>query len=77
MHTTAKSLGLDRLSLAERLRLVEELWDSIVAEADALDVPQSHQDDLDRRLAASHAERADRWAPVPVVADINPEVSGR
>jgi putative addiction module component (TIGR02574 family) len=29
MQTTAKSLGIDRLSLAERILLVEEIWDSI------------------------------------------------
>jgi putative addiction module component (TIGR02574 family) len=56
MHTTAKALGIDRLSLAERILLVEEIWDSIAAEAEALDVPQSHKDELDRRLAAYHAD---------------------
>jgi putative addiction module component (TIGR02574 family) len=55
MHTTAKSLGIDRLSLAERILLVEEIWDSIAAEAETLEVPQSHKDELDRRLAAYHA----------------------
>ena len=56
MHTTAKSLGIDRLSLAERILLVEEIWDSIAAEAEALEVPQSHKDELDCRLAAYHAD---------------------
>jgi putative addiction module component (TIGR02574 family) len=56
MHATAKSLGVDRLSLAERILLVEEIWDSIAAEAEALEVPQSHKDELDRRLAAYHAD---------------------
>jgi len=52
MHQTVKALGIDQLSLAERIFLVEEIWDSIAAEAEALDVPQSHKDELDRRLAA-------------------------
>jgi putative addiction module component (TIGR02574 family) len=56
MHATAKSLGIDRLSLAERILLVEEIWDSIAAEAEALEVPQSHKDELDHRLAAYHAD---------------------
>jgi putative addiction module component (TIGR02574 family) len=56
MHATAKSLGIDRISLAERILLVEEIWDSIAAEAEALEVPQSHKDELDRRLAAYHAD---------------------
>jgi putative addiction module component (TIGR02574 family) len=49
-------LGIDRLSLAERILLVEEIWDSIAAEAEALEVPQSHKDEFDRRLAAYHAD---------------------
>ena len=36
MHPTVKSLGLDRLSLAERILLVEEIWDSIAAESERL-----------------------------------------
>lgn len=52
MPANAKSLGIDRLSLAERVLLVEEIWDSIAAEAEALEVPQSHKDELDVRLAA-------------------------
>ena len=51
MPTTAKALGIDRLSLAERILLVEEMWDGVAAEAEALEVPQSHKDELDRRLA--------------------------
>ena len=56
MRTTAKSLGIDRLSLAERILLVVEIWDSIAAEAEALTVPQSHKDEFDRRLVAYHAD---------------------
>ena len=39
------------LSTAERILLVEDLWDSIAAEAAPLPVPQSHLDELDRRWA--------------------------
>ena len=52
MNTSAKSLGIDRLSVADRLRLVEEIWDSIADSVDSMDIPQSHKDELDRRLAA-------------------------
>ena len=55
MHASAKSLGVERLSLAERILLVEEIWDTIAAEAEALEVPQSHKDELDRRLTAHDA----------------------
>lgn len=50
-----QSLGIDRLSLPDRLRLVEAIWDSIAAEASSLDIPQSHKDELDRRLADDDA----------------------
>jgi putative addiction module component (TIGR02574 family) len=56
MRVTAKSLGIDQLSLAERILLVEEIWDSIATETEALDVPQGHKDELDRRLASYHAD---------------------
>ena len=55
MEVSVKSLGIDRLSLAERILLVEEIWDSIAAEAEALERPQSHRDELDRRLTACDA----------------------
>ncbi len=66
MQTTGKSLGIDRLSLAERILLVEDIWDSIAAEAEALAVPRSHRDELDRRLAAYHADphAGSRWEDV-------------
>ena len=53
MKPTSNSLGIDRFSVAERLRLVEEIWDSIAQEVGAMDVPQSHKDELDRRLDAA------------------------
>ena len=57
MDASAKSLGIDRLSLAERILLVEEIWDSIAAESETLEVPQSHKDELDRRLTARDADQ--------------------
>jgi putative addiction module component (TIGR02574 family) len=65
-YTTVKSLGIDRLSLAERILLVEEIWDSVAAEAEALEVPQSHKDELDLRLAAYRADphAGSSWADV-------------
>ena len=34
MSQTLKALGIDQLSVAQRILLVEEIWDSIVAEAE-------------------------------------------
>lgn len=52
MHASVKDLGIDRLSVAERILLVEEIWDSIAAESAAMPVPDAHKEELDRRLAA-------------------------
>jgi putative addiction module component (TIGR02574 family) len=40
-----------RLSVPERILLLEELWDSIASEPLSVPVPQSHRAELDRRLA--------------------------
>jgi putative addiction module component (TIGR02574 family) len=55
MSPTLKSLGLDRLSVAERILLVEELWDSIADEAEQLPLTEAQEQDLQRRLAAYKA----------------------
>jgi putative addiction module component (TIGR02574 family) len=52
MSVSIHSLGLDRLSLAERILLVEELWDSIAATPEAVSLTDSQQRDLQRRLDA-------------------------
>ena len=41
-----------RLPLEERIQLVEDLWDSIAADADRLPLPESHREELARRRAA-------------------------
>jgi putative addiction module component (TIGR02574 family) len=45
-------LGLDRLSVAERILLVEELWDSIIADTEAVSLTEAQKLDLWRRLDA-------------------------
>ncbi|HSW02265.1 MAG TPA: addiction module protein [Sedimentisphaerales bacterium] len=39
-----------RLSVPERILLLEDLWDSIASDESSVPVPQSHRDELDRRL---------------------------
>lgn len=56
MSSLAAALGIDRLSRAERILLVEEIWDTLAAEGGAEDIPQSHKEELDRRLAAYRAD---------------------
>jgi putative addiction module component (TIGR02574 family) len=66
MQPTMKSFGIDHLSIADRLLLVEEIWDSIAAATDDLEIPQSHREELERRLADDDAnpEAGRPWAEV-------------
>lgn len=52
MSPTFQSLGIDRLSVAERIILVQDIWDSIAAEAEQSPLSKELQQEVDRRLAA-------------------------
>lgn len=43
---------LTKLPVADRLRLIEELWDSLDADIEELPIPDCHREELDRRLDA-------------------------
>jgi putative addiction module component (TIGR02574 family) len=47
MSASLKSLGIEKLSMEERLVIVEELWDSI---AEAAPLTGAQRAELDRRL---------------------------
>jgi len=47
---------LFKLSAAERLELIEELWDSISDGDAALTLTEEQREDLERRLAESDAD---------------------
>jgi len=55
---TSKALRkvLFRLSVAERLELAEELWDSIPGDDEALALSPEQREDLDRRVAEAEAD---------------------
>ena len=42
------------MSVAERIQLVEDIWDSIAAVPDALPLTDAQREELDRRIAAYH-----------------------
>jgi putative addiction module component (TIGR02574 family) len=68
--TNALREELFKLSAAERLELVEELWDSIAAEAECdagvLPLTDAQKEELDRRIAAHRADpsRVVSWEEV-------------
>jgi putative addiction module component (TIGR02574 family) len=55
MSPTLKALGIDQLSVAERLLLVEEIWDSIALEQAEVPLTEAQRVDLQRRVAAYEA----------------------
>jgi len=63
MSVSLKSLGIERLSVEERLALVEELWDSIAAATPLTDAQRA---ELDRRLAdhEAHPDEVVSWEEV-------------
>ena len=59
MSVSLRSLGIDRLSVEERLALVEDLWDSIAGESAAMSLTDVQRAKLDRRLADHEANPND------------------
>jgi putative addiction module component (TIGR02574 family) len=59
MAATMKELGIDRLSVDERLALVQEIWDSIAAQPDRVLLTDAQRQELERRLADHRANPGD------------------
>lgn len=55
-----------KLSVAERILLVEDIWDSIAELPEELTLSEAQQQELDRRLEAYHKnpEAGSPWAEV-------------
>ncbi len=45
-----------QLSTPEKILLVADLWDSIASDASSVPVPQSHMEELDRRLKSYESD---------------------
>ena len=63
MNASLKALGIERLSVEERIELVEEIWDSI---AEATPLTEAQRRELDRRLQ-DHVSSPDDVVPWEVV----------
>jgi putative addiction module component (TIGR02574 family) len=46
---------IDKLSIPEKILLVEDLWDNIYSADVDVPVPQSHMSELDKRMASHKA----------------------
>jgi len=64
MRTT--DLDISKLSVAERIQLAEDLWDSVAAETGDLPLTEAQAAELDRRLAdlERNPEAGESWSVV-------------
>lgn len=53
MSNRVQELGLDHLSVSDRLKLIEQLWDSLPDGVETAEVPDWHLAELTRRLEAA------------------------
>jgi len=56
MAQTLSDVAIKQLSVAERMDLISELWDSIGDSLEELPIPEWHVAELERRLAAADAD---------------------
>lgn len=61
-----ESLGIDRLAVADRFRLLDEIWLSIAAEKEPVEIPAWHKEVLNERLTQFDAdpEAGSSWEDV-------------
>lgn len=64
------NIKLQELPLEERIRLVEDLWDSIAADQQALPLSTEQKAELDRRLNAYEVDRNPGRLATDALADI-------
>ena len=55
-----------KLTVAERLELVEDIWDTIAAAPDSLPVTEAQRQELDRRMAdcREHPDDVRSWQEI-------------
>jgi len=66
MSVSSKSLGIDKLTVEERLDLIEEIWDGLNTDESVLQVTSEQREELDRRLDEldAHPERVIGWETI-------------
>jgi len=53
---TLRSLGIDRMSVADKLRLIDEIWGSIADLPEDVPIPDEVRAELDQRLDSADAD---------------------
>lgn len=66
MGKEIKAKDILGLPVQDRLRLVEDIWDSLAADPSAVPAPDWHRAELDQRLARHQAspDQVEHWAEV-------------
>lgn len=70
MPVSLEALGIDRMSIEDRLSLVQAIWESIANAAERPPLSDALRAELDRRLADHRANPADvvPWEEVKAAA---------
>lgn len=55
MSVTVSSLGIDNLSVRERLELIDQIWDSLPVSVEPQEMPDWHLAELARRRAEAES----------------------
>ena len=69
MSDPSRPIDFTHLSVAERILLAEELWDSVATCAENLPVPQEHLEELKRRIELSDSGQMGASEPWEMVRD--------
>lgn len=64
------NIRLQELPIEERIKLVEDLWDSIAADRKALPITPEQQSELDRRLNAYQVAKSRGRTAADVLNDV-------
>jgi putative addiction module component (TIGR02574 family) len=70
MSPQLQALGIEKLSVDERIALVQEIWDGIAAEVERSPLTEAQRQEVERRLAAHRAnpDAAIPWEQVEAEA---------
>lgn len=69
MGQALHTLGIDSMSVEDRIALVKDIWDSVAIEAGLIPPSSSEQAELDRRLAEDDSMPDDTIAWETIKAD--------
>lgn len=59
MTPTLQQLGIDQMSIEDRLALAQEVWDSVAADMERLPLTDAQRAELERRVANADANPAE------------------